>query len=164
MLISLTVNGQPYEIEADPRALLLHTLREDLALRGTKYGCGEGECGACTVILNGRPVNACLTLAGQAHGGEILTVEGLAEDKLGAPILAAFARAGAVEFGFCTPGFVISTRALLAETPLPNTEAIQQGLSGNLCRCTGYTKIIQAVAEAAQETQPIGSTMTRKEK
>jgi len=154
MVISFTVNGQPYEVEADPRTLLLHTLREDLGLRGTKYGCGEGECGACSVILNGRAVNACLTLTGQAHGAEILTVEGLSQDEPGAQVLEAFARAGAVQCGFCTPGFAISARALLAETSAPDVEAIRRGLSGNLCRCTGYTKIIKAVAEAAQNTQP----------
>lgn len=154
MVISLTVNGQPYELETDPRTLLLHTLREDLGLHGTKYGCGEGECGACSVILNGRPVNACLTLTGQVHGSEILTVEGLSQDEPGAQVLDAFTRVGAVQCGFCTPGFAISARALLAETPSPDVEAIRRGLSGNLCRCTGYAKIIQAVAEAAQNAQP----------
>jgi xanthine dehydrogenase small subunit len=161
MVISFTVNGQPYEIEADPRALLLHTLREDLGLRGTKYGCGEGECGACSVILNGRPVNACLTLTGQAHGGEILTVEGLNHDEPGAQVLEAFAQAGAVQCGFCTPGFAISARALLTETPAPDVEAIRRGLSGNLCRCTGYTKIIKAVAEATQNRQSPAPTRPR---
>jgi aerobic-type carbon monoxide dehydrogenase small subunit (CoxS/CutS family) len=117
----------PYELETDPRTLLLHTLREDLGLRGTKYGCGEGECGACTVLLNGRAVTACLTLVGQAQGGEVVTVEGLAEDQIGAPLLDAFASAGAVQCGFCTPGFIVAARALLAEGGPPNTEAIQRG-------------------------------------
>lgn len=161
MVISLTVNDQLYEIEADPRTLLLHTLREDLGLRGTKYGCGEGECGACSVILNGRPVNACLTLTGQAHGGEILTVEGLNHDEPGAQVLEAFAQAGAVQCGFCTPGFAISARALLTETPAPDVEEIRRGLSGNLCRCTGYTKIIKAVAQAAQNIQSPGPSEPR---
>lgn len=155
MHISLTINGQPHHLDTDPRTLLLDALREELGLRGTKYGCGEGECGACTVIFNGRTVNACLTTAGQAHGAEILTVEGLAEDEIGRRVLTAFAEAGAVQCGFCTPGFVISARALLAENPSPDVTAIQGGLSGNLCRCTGYTKIIQAVAQAAT-----GSTST----
>jgi xanthine dehydrogenase small subunit len=158
MRVSLTVNEQGYEIEADPRTLLLDSLREDLGLRGSKYGCGEGECGACTVMLNGRAVNACLTLAGQAHGGEVVTIEGMAGDQLGAPIIDAFARAGAVQCGFCTPGFVVAARALLAESATPDTEAIQRGLSGNLCRCTGYTKIISAVAQAAQATQPLAAS------
>ncbi|GAB4437675.1 MAG: FAD binding domain-containing protein [Anaerolineae bacterium] len=161
MVISFTVNGQSYEIEADPRAPLLHTLREDLGLRGTKYGCGEGECGACSVILNGRPVNACLTLTGQVHGGEILTVEGLSQDEPGARLLDAFTRVGAVQCGFCTPGFAISARALLAETSAPDVEEIRRGLSGNLCRCTGYTKIIKAVSEAAQDRQSLGPTKPR---
>lgn len=161
MVISLTVNGQLYELEADPRTLLLHTLREDLGLRGTKYGCGEGECGACSVILNGRPVNACLTLTGQAHGSEILTVEGLSQDEPGAQVLDAFTQAGAVQCGFCTPGFAISARALLAETPTPDVETIRRGLSGNLCRCTGYAKIIHAVAEAARNTQSSAPALLR---
>lgn len=158
MQISLNVNGQPYQLESDPRALLLHTLREKLGLRGTKYGCGEGECGACTVILNGRAVNACLITTGQAHGAEILTVEGLAEDSIGSHVLRAFAEAGAVQCGFCSPGFAVSARALLAEQVSPGVETIQRGLSGNLCRCTGYVKIIKAVAQAAQATQPLSST------
>lgn len=152
MELSLTVNGQPYTVESDPRTLLLDLLREELGLRGTKYGCGEGECGACTVLLNGRAVTSCLTLAGQAHGAEITTIEGLATDPLGAPLIAAFAEAGAVQCGFCTPGFVAAARALLAETETPDDAAIQRGLSGNLCRCTGYRKIVEAVATAAQTT------------
>ncbi len=155
MQLSLTINGQPYHLETDPRTLLLDALREEVGLRGTKYGCGEGECGACTVILNGRAVNACLTTAGQAHGAEILTIEGLAEEELGRRVIAAFVEAGAVQCGFCTPGFVVSARALLAEQPNPDVETIRRGLSGNLCRCTGYTKIIQAVAQtAAGAAQP----------
>jgi len=154
MLISLTVNGRPRQAETDPRTLLLHLLREDLGLRGTKYGCGEGECGSCTVILNGRPVNACLTTAGQAHHGQILTIEGLEQDNLGTQVVQAFAEAGAVQCGFCTPGFILSAWALLANGPISDTETIQQGLGGNLCRCTGYTKIIKAVTEAALKVQP----------
>src|SRR5262245_55520911 len=124
MLLSFTVNGRPHQVETDPRALLLDVLREDLGLRGAKYGCGEGECGACTVMLDGRAVAACLILAGQAHGREIATIEGLAEDELGAPIIDAFARAGAVQCGFCTPGFVVAACGLLAETDQPSVEAI----------------------------------------
>lgn len=158
MQISVTINGRLYQIESDPRTLLLHVLREELDLRGTKYGCGEGECGACTVILNGRAVNACLITAGQAHGAEILTVEGLAEDQIGDHLLNAFVETGAVQCGFCTPGFAVSARALLAEQATPGIEAIQRGLSGNLCRCTGYTKIIKAVTQAAQATRPFPAT------
>jgi carbon-monoxide dehydrogenase small subunit/xanthine dehydrogenase small subunit len=158
MQISLIINGQPYQIESDPRTLLLYTLREELGLRGAKYGCGEGECGACTVILNGRAVNACLITAGQAHGAEILTVEGLVEDQLGGHLLNTFVETGAVQCGFCTPGFTVSARALLAEQATPGLEAIQRGLSGNLCRCTGYAKIIEAVTQAAQAVQPFLAT------
>jgi len=158
MLISLTVNGQPQQVETDPRTLLLHLLREELGLRGTKYGCGEGECGSCTVILNGQPVNACLTTAGQAHNGQLLTIEGLAQDEIGVQVLQAFAGAGAVQCGFCTPGFIMSAWALLANGLISGTETIQQGLSGNLCRCTGYTKIIKTVAEAAPNVQPVSSS------
>ena len=151
MQIELTVNRQLHTIEADPRETLLAVLREHLGLRGTKYGCGEGECGACTVILNGRAVASCLVQAGQAHGGEVLTIEGMAEDPIGRHVLAAFAERGAVQCGFCTPGFVLSTRALLAENPAPTVEEIRQALTGNLCRCTGYTKIIAAIAAVAGE-------------
>jgi xanthine dehydrogenase small subunit len=154
MKLSLTVNGKPYELETDPGALLLRTLREDLGLRGTKYGCGEGECGACTVLLDGRAVNACLTTAGQAHGREVVTIEGLAGEAAGAALIDAFGKAGAVQCGFCTPGFVVAAHALLAETGAPDIGTIQRGLSGNLCRCTGYAKIVAAVAGAAQAIQP----------
>ncbi len=150
MLIELTVNGQPHTLEADPRETLLSVLRERLGLLGTKYGCGEGECGACTVILNGRPVTSCLVQIGQAHGADILTIEGMAEDPIGQHVINAFAERGAVQCGFCTPGFVLSARALLAENPAPTAEEIRQGLAGNLCRCTGYTKIIEAVQSAAK--------------
>src|SRR5262245_55153144 len=111
MDITLTVNGQRRQAECDPRALLLDVLREQLGLRGTKYGCGEGECGACTILLNGRAVNACLVIAGQAHGAEVLTVEALPGDDLGGRLVEAFVSAGAVQCGFCTPGLLISARA-----------------------------------------------------
>ena len=157
MLLTLTVNGQPYEVDADPRTLLLHLLREDLGLRGTKYGCGEGECGACTVILNGQTVNACLTLAGQAHGAKVVTIEGLAEGEIGAQLVSAFGQVGAVQCGFCIPGFIVSAGSLLEYEAQPSVEAIRQALSGNLCRCTGYVRIIQAVGQAAEQTKPINS-------
>jgi len=163
MQLSLTVNDQHHQIETDPRTLLLHVLREELGLRGTKYGCGEGECGSCTIILNGRPVNACLTSVGQAHGAEILTIEGMASDEIGSQLLDAFSQVGAVQCGFCTPGFVISARSLLAETNAPDTATIQRGLSGNLCRCTGYTKIIQAVARAVTSTQVVPTSTPTQE-
>ena len=150
MRLEFTLNGRSHAIEADPRETLLFVLREHLGLRGTKYGCGEGECGACTVIVNGRPVTSCLVQIGQAHGANVLTIEGMSEDPIGQHVVDAFAERGAVQCGFCTPGFVLSARALLAENPAPTTEEIRQGLAGNLCRCTGYTKIIEAVEVAAE--------------
>jgi len=145
----LTVNSKPFEIEADPRRLLLAVLREDLGLMGTKCGCGEGECGACTVILNGNTVNSCLTIVGQAHGGYVTTIEGLAEDQDGQKLLAAFAEKGAVQCGFCTPGLAISTSTLVDRQAEISEESIREGLSGHLCRCTGYVKIMDAVRAAA---------------
>jgi xanthine dehydrogenase small subunit len=150
MQIEFTVNGQPQTVKVDPRETLLFLLREHLGLRGTKYGCGEGECGACTVILNGRAVASCLVQAGQAHGAQILTIEGMAEDPIGRQVVEAFAEGGAVQCGFCTPGFVLSARALLAENPAPAVDELRQALAGNLCRCTGYKKIIEAVAAAGE--------------
>jgi xanthine dehydrogenase small subunit len=150
MKIEFTINGKQQSVEADPRETLLSILREDLDLRGSKYGCGEGECGACTVLLNERPVTSCLMLAGQAHGAHIITVEGMADDPVGKHIVPAFVEQGAVQCGFCTPGMVISTRALLAHNSTPSVEDIKVGLGGNLCRCTGYTKIIDAVLVAGK--------------
>ncbi|MEW5957215.1 MAG: FAD binding domain-containing protein [Chloroflexota bacterium] len=149
MLITLTVNGDTRQLETDPRTLLLHVLREDLNLRGAKYGCGEGECGACTVLLNGRAVDACLTTVGQAHGGEIMTVEAMAQNEIGRKVIDGFVQAGAVQCGFCTPGLVLTARALLAQTASPHAEQIRRALGGNLCRCTGYAKIVEAVTRAA---------------
>jgi xanthine dehydrogenase small subunit len=153
MLITCTINGEPRQIETDPRQLLLHTLREDLNLRGTKYGCGEGECGACTVLLNGQPVNACLITAGQAHGSEIMTIEGMAQDEIGRKVVDSLVQTGAVQCGFCTPGFVLAARALLAQTTSAGPEQIRRALGGNLCRCTGYTKIVEAVTRAVETTR-----------
>ena len=150
MQIEFTVNGQPRTVNADPCETLLTVLRERLGLRGTKYGCGEGECGACTVILNGRAVASCLVQAGQAHGAQILTIEGMAEDPIGRHVVEAFVEGGAVQCGFCTPGLVLSARALLAENPAPTVGEIRQALAGNLCRCTGYKKIVEAVAAAGE--------------
>ena len=151
MRIEFTVNGKEKSVEADPRETLLSILREHLDLRGTKDGCGEGECGACTVLLNERPVTSCLMLAGQAHGACIITIEGMADDPIGKHVISAFVEQGAVQCGFCTPGMVISTRALLAHNPTPGVEEIKVGLGGNLCRCTGYTKIIDAVLAAGKQ-------------
>lgn len=158
MRIQFIVNGRQVECETNAETRLLDLLREDLHLTGTKEGCGEGECGACTVLLDGRAVNSCLVLAPQVDGKEVLTIEGLAplsksnQAKGGKlhPIQQAFVEKGAVQCGFCTPGFIMSTYALLEEDPSPNDEEILSALEGNLCRCTGYTKIIEAVRYAAK--------------
>ena len=151
--IRITVNGKPYELSVRPHATLLEVIREDLGLTGTKEGCGVGECGACTVIMNGTSVNACLVLAAQADGKEITTIEGLAKgDKLD-PIQEAFYEIGGLQCGFCTPGMIMATRALLAEKPEPTDQEIRKGLEGNFCRCTGYTKIFESVREASRKSR-----------
>jgi carbon-monoxide dehydrogenase small subunit len=150
MKIQLTVNGKRTEVEVDAETRLLDLLRESLQLTGTKEGCGEGECGACTVLLDGRAVNSCLVPAAQAEGAEILTIEGLAPGSTLHPIQRAFVEQGAVQCGFCTPGFILSTYALLQANPTPSDEQILTALEGNLCRCTGYGKIVEAVHRAAE--------------
>ena len=150
MKIRLTVNGRPYEREVDAETRLLDLLREDLHLTGTKEGCGEGECGACTVLIDGRPVNSCLVLAPQVDDADVLTIEGIADGDRLHPIQQAFVDAGGVQCGFCTPGFIMSTYALLNEVPDPSDDEILTALEGNLCRCTGYGKIVEAVHLAAE--------------
>jgi carbon-monoxide dehydrogenase small subunit len=149
-IIELTVNNEPVEAAVDPNRTLVQFLREDLGLTGTKHGCGLGDCGACTVILDGRPVNSCLVLAVQAHGREVLTIEGLAENGKLHPIQRAFVDKGAVQCGFCTPGMILSAKALLDENPRPTEHEIRTAISGNLCRCTGYQKIVEAIEEASK--------------
>ena len=150
MKVRFTVNGRAATVEADAEMRLLDALRDELHLTGTKEGCGEGECGACTVLLDGRPVNSCLVLAAQAEGRDVLTIEGLAAGPRLHPIQQAFVDAGAAQCGFCTPGFVMSTYALLRDHPAPSDEEILTALEGNLCRCTGYVKIVDAVRRAAE--------------
>ncbi len=150
MKIRFTVNGRQVERETDAETRLLDLLREDLALTGTKEGCGEGECGACTVLIDGRAVNSCLVLAPQVDGKSVLTIEGLAQGGALHPIQQAFVEKGSVQCGFCTPGFIMSTVALLQDNPDPTDEEILTALEGNLCRCTGYTKIVEAVRAAAE--------------
>jgi carbon-monoxide dehydrogenase small subunit len=150
MKVRFTVNGRAASVEADAEMRLLDALRDELHLTGTKEGCGEGECGACTVLLDGRPVNSCLVLAAQAEGRNVLTIEGLAAGPQLHPIQQAFVDAGAAQCGFCTPGFVMSTYALLRDHPAPSDEEILTALEGNLCRCTGYVKIVDAVRQAAE--------------
>ncbi len=149
MKVGFTVNGERVEAEVDGRTRLLDLLRDRLFLTGAKEGCGEGECGACTVLIDGRAVNSCLVLAPQVDGKDVLTVEGLAPRGGMHPIQRAFVEKGAVQCGFCTPGFIMSTYALLQENPNPTDEDIKTALEGNLCRCTGYAKILEAVHYAA---------------
>jgi len=156
MKIRFTVNGRQVERETDAQTRLLDLLREDLALTGTKEGCGEGECGACTVLIDGRAVNSCLVLAPQVDGKSVLTIEGLAKGAALHPIQQAFVEKGGVQCGFCTPGFIMSTVALLQENPSPTDEEILSALEGNLCRCTGYTKIVEAVRAAAERMREEG--------
>jgi aerobic-type carbon monoxide dehydrogenase small subunit (CoxS/CutS family) len=149
-LMTLCVNGETHEVAASPTHTLLEVLREDLDLTGTKHGCELGHCGACTVLLDGRPVLSCLLLAVEAQDAEITTVEGLARDNTLHPLQQAFAERGAAQCGYCTPGFLVSGAALLERTTSPTPEEIKAALAGNLCRCTGYTKIIEAVELAAE--------------
>jgi aerobic carbon-monoxide dehydrogenase small subunit len=152
-ILQLVVNGESVEAAVEPNQTLLQFLREDLGLTGTKHGCGLGDCGACTVILDGSPVNACLVLAVQARGREVLTIEGLAENGKLHPIQQAFVDKGAIQCGFCTPGMILSAKALLDEKPEPSEPEIRTAISGNLCRCTGYQKIVEAIQEAAKVIQ-----------
>jgi aerobic carbon-monoxide dehydrogenase small subunit len=149
MRIELTVNGERLEADVWAGESLLYVLRERLGLPGSKNACEQGECGSCSVLLDGTLVCACLVLAAQADGHELVTVEGLAEDGELHPVQAAFAETGAVQCGFCTPGFVVATVDLLARSPNPTDDEIREALSGNLCRCTGYAKIFEAVRLAA---------------
>jgi carbon-monoxide dehydrogenase small subunit len=151
--IRITVNGKFYELSVRPWATLLEVIREDLGFTGTKEGCGVGECGACTVIMDGKAVNACLVLAPEADGKEITTIEGLAQGEKLDPIQQAFYEIGGLQCGFCTPGMIMSTKALLAETHEPTDLEIRKGLEGNFCRCTGYTKIFESVREASRKSR-----------
>ncbi len=141
----LTVNEEPYEIQINPNRTLLEVIRNDLGLTGTKEGCGTGECGACTVLLDGEPVNACLTLALQAHEKRVTTIEGLGKGGTIHPLQEAFITHGAIQCGFCTPGMILSAKALLDRKPEPKEMEIREALIGNLCRCTGYQKIVEAI-------------------
>jgi carbon-monoxide dehydrogenase small subunit len=149
MRIELTVNGERHEADVWAGESLLYVLRERLGLPGSKNACEQGECGSCSVLLDGKLVCACLVLAAQAEGHELVTVEGLAEDGELHPVQEAFAETGAVQCGFCTPGFVVATADLLARNPRPTDDEMREALSGNLCRCTGYAKIFDAVRLAA---------------
>jgi len=150
-LINLKINGKTYELKVKPNILLLDLIRDEIGLTGTKRGCGTGECGACTVLMEGKPVNSCLVLAVEADGKNILTIEGLAENGKLHPLQEAFMEEGAVQCGFCTPGMLLSAKALLDANSNPKEEEIKKAIAGNLCRCTGYTKIIKAIISAAKK-------------
>jgi len=155
MPFRFTLNGTPQTVDAPPLARLLDVLREDLRCTGPKEGCGEGECGACTVLIDGLAVNSCLVPVIQADGATIVTVEGLAKDGRLDPVQEAFVRCGAAQCGICTPGFLLTARALLDENPHPSRDEVREALAGNLCRCTGYQKIVDAVCSALNAEESV---------
>ena len=150
--VAMTVNGQGVEAEVEASETLLETLRSKLSLTGTKLGCDAGDCGACTVLIDGQPAVSCLTIAATCRGRSIETVEGLGTSERLHPLQQAFLEEGGVQCGFCTPGMLLAAKALLGQNPQPTEDEIRRALSGNLCRCTGYAKIITAVARAASVT------------
>ena len=151
--MQFTLNGKPHRVSTDPRRSLLEVLREDLALTGTKYGCGEGQCRACTVLLNGKPVQSCLTEITEVEGRKIETIEGLGRDGDLHPVQKAFVKEGAMQCGYCVPGMIMTTVSLLRRNPSPTQAQIIEALNGNLCRCCGYGNILKAVQQAAQTTE-----------
>src|SRR6478609_7870876 len=153
--VKIDVNGEASEADIEPRLLLVHFLRENLNLTGTHIGCDTTSCGACTVMLNGRAVKSCTVFAVQADGGDVMTVEGLARNGTLHPIQQAFTEKHGLQCGFCTPGMMISSVALLEQNPNPTEEEIRWGLSGNLCRCTGYVNIVKAVQQAAENMSKV---------
>lgn len=155
--IQLLVNGIHYTVSVEPDELLVDVLREKLGLTGTKKGCGTGDCGACSIIMDGRLVTSCLILAVAAEGKSILTIEGMEKDGQLHPIQKSFLDHHAVQCGYCTPGLVLSTKALLDETPHPSEEQIRLGISGNLCRCTGYQKIVEAIQAVAEDMAEVAN-------
>ncbi len=148
--LNLKVNGEPVQLLVEEDETLLEVLRDRLFLTGTKRGCGEGQCGHCTVILNGKAINSCLTLALEAEGGDVLTIEGLAQGGSLHPIQKAYVEAGAIQCGYCTPGMIMAIYSLLQENPQPSEDEIREGIKGVMCRCTGYYKIVEAVKMAAE--------------
>ncbi len=150
--LQLKVNGEPRQVSVEPFYSLLDTLRDELRLTGTKKGCDEGDCGACTVLLNGKPVTSCLVLAHSAHDGQVTTIEGLADGQELHPVQKAFVEHGGLQCGYCTPGLIMSAVSFLGSGEEPTVENIKHALSGNLCRCTGYSEVIEAVLAAAGST------------
>jgi carbon-monoxide dehydrogenase small subunit len=150
MDVHYTINGRPYDARIEPNRTLLEVVRDDLRLTGAKEGCGTGDCGACSMIVDGRLVTSCLMLAPQADGGEITTIEGLAQDGELHPVQRAFIETGGVQCGFCIPGMILAGKNLLDQNPSPTEAEIRDAIAGNLCRCTGYTKIVEAIAAAAK--------------
>jgi len=148
--IEFTINGKHRKIIVNPNELLLNVIREDLGLTGTKYGCGTGECGACTVLVGGEPVLSCLTLAVTVDKKEVTTIEGIGTDENPHPLQQTFVEAGAIQCGYCTPGMILSAKVLLDKNPNPTEDEIKRAIEGNLCRCTGYVKIIEAIKLAAK--------------
>ena len=148
-LIELKINGDVHEVAIDPRRTLVEVLREDLDLTGTKESCGDGDCGACTVLMDGKPVNGCLVLALEAQGKDITTIEGIAKNGKLHPVQQAFIDHFAIQCGFCTPGMIISSVALLGRNPHPTEDEVRKAIAGNLCRCTGYVKIVEAILATA---------------
>ncbi|MEW5864138.1 MAG: (2Fe-2S)-binding protein [Pseudomonadota bacterium] len=153
--IEFTLNGVRTRASVPPTMSTLAMLREVLGLTGTKYACGEGECGACTIVVDGRSVNSCLMFAAECDGREVVTIEGIAATECGERLVRAFTEAGAVQCGFCTPGLVVQASALLAANPQPSEAEIRRAIEGNLCRCTGYRKIIDAIASARTGSDPV---------
>jgi carbon-monoxide dehydrogenase small subunit len=160
-LVQLRVNGEQHDVVVSPNETLVEVLRERLELTGTKMGCGEGVCGTCTVLLDGRPARSCLTLAVEVQGKEIVTIEGLAEDGQLHPVQKAFIEHGAIQCGFCSPAMILTSKALLDENPHPTEAEVRHAISGVVCRCTGYTKIVEAVMAAADNLQGEGKNNGR---
>lgn len=148
--VKVKVNGELYKLRVEPRKTLLDVIREDLCLTGTKRGCDTGDCGACTLLINGMPVNSCLVLAADAQDKDIMTIEGIARDGQLHPIQEAFINHGAIQCGFCTPGMILSAKALLDKNPRPTELEVRKAIAGNLCRCTGYDKIVKAILAVSQ--------------
>jgi len=151
-ILNFTLNGEPVQVEIEPHLTLLQLLRDELELTGTKEGCSMGECGACTVLLDGKTINSCIFPSLEVEGKSVTTIEGVADVKGGLhPIQKAFIEHGAIQCGFCTPGMVLSAKALLDDNPKPSEEEIRNGIAGNLCRCTGYLQIVQAIKAASRQ-------------